>query len=433
MTFGRRNEPDPLPAAALREAATPLDERSLADLAANLADRRVVLLGEASHGTSEFYSVRADLSRRLIERHGFSFVAVEGDWPACRPLHAFVAGEGDGDVTRPLQAFDRWPAWMWANWEVADFAAWLREHNAERRDGRAAGFFGLDVYSLHASLDAVLTYLREHRPDAADAARRAFACFEPYREAGEFAGARLVPEGCEDEVVELLRELRTRSAQRDGAALFDAEQNALVALNADRYYRAALRGGGASWNVRDRHMQDTLERLLAAHDPNAKAIVWAHNTHVGDARFTDMGPVGMVNLGQLSRERLGRDRVAAIGFGTHRGTVLAGSAWGAPQEVMDVPSAAAGSWEDEMHRAGLDRALLASSDLAEEPSFRASRGHRAIGVVYRPERERFGNYVPTVLPERYDAFVFLDRTHALHPVGGPGAADRPPDTFPWAL
>lgn len=433
MTRGPANRTEPLPLEALGEVATHLDDRNLSGLAQRLADRRVVQIGEASHGTSEFYAVRAELSKRLIADHGFSFVAVEGDWPACRSLHAFASGQGSDDVTRPLAAFDRWPAWMWANWEVADFAVWLRAHNGGQRGVDAVGFFGLDVYSLHDSLDAVLTYLREHRPDALDTARRAFSCFEPYRAEGEFVGARLVPEGCEDEVVELLQTLRARRAERDGAALFDAEQNALVALNAERYYRAALRGGGASWNVRDRHMQDTLERLLGSHAPDAKAIVWAHNTHVGDARFTDMGPAGMVNLGQLSRERFGRDHVALIGFGTHHGAVLAGRSWGAPQEVMDVPAATRHSWEDGLHRSGLERAILDAKDLAGEPAYQRAREHRAIGVVYRPERERFGNYVPTVLPERYDAFIYLDQTHALHPVGGAGSADRPPETFPWAL
>lgn len=429
--------PGALEPAHVLEASRDFDERALSDLAARVADNKVVMIGEASHGTSEFYTVRAALTRRLIADHGFSFVGVEGDWPPCTELSRFVQPSGEGAATarEALDAFERWPVWMWANWETADFAEWLREHNSRLEPGVGVGFFGLDVYSLHESLEAVVTYLREHRPDALDTAERAFACFEPYRRTGDgFPALRLVPKGCEDEVVEILVELRTDGlANRDGSALFDAEQNALVALNAERYYRAALRGGGESWNVRDRHMQETLGRLFGIHGPDAKGIVWAHNTHIGDARYTDMAGAGMVNIGQLAREEYGRDDVALVGLGTHHGTVLAGTTWGAEPETMEVPAARPDSWEDLFHQAGRKQAVLASEDVRSRPEFAARRDHRAIGVVYRPERERYGNYVPTVLLDRYDHFVFIDETRALHAIEGSGAADGPPDTFPWGV
>lgn len=429
---------DPPTPADVRDATGAFDARSASALTDRVAGARVVLIGEASHGTSEFYTERAALTRTLIAEHGFSFVAVEGDWPPCAELNQFVHGGGPGHqphrVATALAAFERWPRWMWANWEVAAFASWLREHNREFAEGTRASFYGLDVYSLHESLEAVVRWLTEHRPDAVDAARRAFACFEPFRSSGDEPALPLVPAGCEDEVAELLARIRADGAPaHDGAARFDAEQNALVTQNAERYYRAALRGGGASWNVRDRHMQETLERLLDVHGTNAKGIVWAHNTHVGDARHTDMGAAGLVNLGQLARERWGRENVALIGFGSHRGTVLAGRSWGAEQETMDVPPAPPESWEDLFHHAGRPSALLMSDDVRDRPEFARPRNHRAIGVVYRPERERYGNWVPTSLTERYDAFIYLDETHALHPIYGAGARERPPETYPWGF
>ena len=450
------NEARQLDPERLRRATIDVDPDVLDDLAKRFADKRVVMMGEATHGTSEFYTLRAALTQRLVAKHGFSFVGVEGDWPACASLNAYLQGQdgavrpgaaaaesregaekraredtGNGSV-EALEAFHRWPAWMWANWEVAAFAEWLRRHNRSVEPEQAVGFFGLDVYSLHASLDSVLAYLRVSHPDAEETARRAFTCFEPYRSSGEdFPDLRLVPEGCEDEVIALLAELQLHAGE--GAAHFDAEQNARIALNAERYYRAALRGGGASWNVRDKHMHETLEHLLEAYGPEAKAVVWAHNTHVGDASFTDMASAGMTNIGELARRAFGRDRVALVGFGTYRGTVMAGASWGASQEAMDVPPAADESWEGRFHAAGRERALLLSDDVRDDPAFQHVRDHRAIGVVYRPTREHVVNYVPTVLPDRYDAFVFIDCTSALHPTRGPGAVRQPPVTYPWGV
>lgn len=437
---------------AIRAASRDLEtDDDLDALVERLGDARCVLIGEASHGTSEFYTWRARLSRRLIREKEFSFVAVEGDWPACAELDRYVRARGEraGGVPEngeppsarhALRAFGRWPTWMWANWEVVAFSEWLRSYNDARASAARVGFHGLDVYSLWESLGAVVDYLERHDPEALPAARRAFRCFEPYRnDAHAYARANaFVPSSCEDEVVALLGETRRRAADRTGRedddARFGAEQNSRVLVGAERYYRAMIRGGPESWNVRDRHMTDTLERLLEHHDPGAKAIVWEHNTHVGDARATDMADAGMVNVGQLARERFGAERVALVGFGAHRGTVIAGRYWGAPRDVMTVPRAREGSWEAAFHEAvGGDCVVL---DLAADDAFAARRGHRAIGVVYDPGRERYGNYVPTELASRYDAFVYLERGDALHPLGpdsGASERSRMPETYPWGV
>ncbi|HEY8505765.1 MAG TPA: erythromycin esterase family protein, partial [Gemmataceae bacterium] len=375
----------------------------------------------------------------ILEK-GFSFIAVEGDWPDCYEVNRYVKGQpGAGDSAREaLQAFTRWPTWMWANEEVAELAEWLRRHNDALPPERKVGFYGLDVYSLWDSLYAVMSYLRREHPEALPAALRAFHCFEPYGEdAQEYARATVVvPTSCQAEAVQLLSELRARApaASAEGReARFAAEQNALVVKNAEAYYRTMVRGGPESWNIRDRHMAETLDRLAEFHGPNARAIVWAHNTHVGDARFTDMADDGMVNLGQLARETHGANDVALVGFGSHRGSVIAGAAWGAPMRRMSVPPARTGSWEDVLHRAGAENLLLLMEEFRGEP-LEERRGHRAIGVVYRPQSEHFGNYVPTVLPRRYDAFLYLDETRALHPLGGvPVEKREAPETFPTGV
>jgi erythromycin esterase-like protein len=403
-----------------------------------IGEARLVLLGEASHGTAEYYQWRAILSRRLILEKGFSFLAVEGDWPACERMDRFIRGSEDevADAREALQAFDRWPTWMWANEEIAELVEWLRRHNRSRPAAGQVGFYGLDVYSLWDSLYAILGYLRRADPEAIEAARGALRCFEPCGEdVREYARAtgRLVPESCEDEVVELLAQMRRkvlddREHGREREASFRAEQNALVVKNAEAYYRAMIRGGPGSWNIRDRHMAETLGRLVRHHGAASKAIVWEHNTHIGDARFTDMADDGLVNVGQLARERWGDAEVVLIGFASHRGRVIAGRAWDAAAERMPVPEAQEGSWEDLLHRAGdRDKLLLAGED--EPAPMQQWRGHRAIGVVYHPEYER-GNYVPTVLPRRYDALLYLDETRALHPLPVRARMEEEPDTFP---
>jgi len=426
--------------AQVRELARPLRHPDDLDpLLDAIGDARYVLLGEASHGTSEYYTWRAQISRRLITEKGFSFIAVEGDWPDCYRVNRYIkslsdAGENAREV---LHAFERWPTWMWANEEVVELAKWLHKHNHDQPEDKKVGFYGLDVYSLWESLYAVLSYLHRSDPSALLAAWKAFRCFEPYGEdVQEYAqAARFVPNSCEDEVVTLLQELRRKAPEYrvDGReAYFVAEQNALVLTNAEAYYRTMVRGGPDSWNLRDRHMTETLERLMRHHGPRARAIVWEHNTHIGDARHTDMAEQGEFNVGQLVRERHLDEGVVLVGFGSYQGSVIAGRQWEAPMERMRVPPARAGSWEDILHRAGPDDQLLLFADRELNAEWLQPRGHRAIGVVYRPEYEHYGNYVPTVLPRRYDAFLYLDRTQALHPLHEvkPREEGEVPETFP---
>jgi erythromycin esterase-like protein len=370
--------------AQVQELAQPLRAPDdLNPLLERIGDAHYVLLGEASHGTAEYYTWRTALTQRLVREKGFSFVAVEGDWPDCYRVNRYVKGLPDsGESAREvLHAFERWPTWMWANEEIVALTDWLRRHNDGRPEDRKVGFYGLDVYSLWDSLYAILAYLQRVDPAALPAAQRAFRCFEPYGEnVEEYARATmLVPTSCQKEVVALLAELRAkgRDYRGDGReAYFQAEQNALVLKNAESYYRAMVRGGPDSWNIRDRHMTETLERLMHHHGPNAKAIVWEHNTHIGDARFTDMADDGMVNVGRLVREEHAREDVVLVGFGSYRGSVIAGDHWGAPMEKMPVPPARTGSWEEVLHQAGPDDKLLLFSDESRAGLLAAARASR---------------------------------------------------------
>ncbi|MFP5347437.1 MAG: erythromycin esterase family protein [Actinomycetes bacterium] len=427
--------------------ALPLGQESDLDpLLERIGDARYVLIGEASHGTHEYYAWRAALTRRLVEDKAFSFVAVEGDWPDCHAVSCSVtlAPSAPHDPAEVLRGFDRWPTWMWANTDVLDFAHWLRALNAGRPAEQRVGFYGLDVYSLWDSLRATLDYLEQHEPDQVERALDAFRCLEPYAEdpRSYAMSTRLVPSGCEAEVVDVLKGLRA-GARGDGAgdgdgagepsrdARFNAEQNALVAAGAEAYYRAMVRGGPESWNVRDRHMAETLDRLVAHHGDDAKAVVWEHNTHVGDARWTDMTDAGMVNVGQLVREAHGEEGVVLVGFGGYSGTVVASDHWGGTTQTMTLPPAHADSTETLLHDELGDgaQALFVFGD--EPPGWAAdSRGHRAVGVVYQPYAERWGNYVPTVLGRRYDAFCWFDRTTALTPLAGVHAEGGEMEAWP---
>ncbi len=435
---------------SLRQSSHPLRTADDLDpLLDAIGDARYVLLGEASHGTHEFYTWRAELSKRLIREKQFSFIAVEGDWPDCYRVNRFVKGYTDSGANAEdvLHAFDRWPTWMWANREVVELTEWLRDHNRHLPAEQQAGVYGLDVYSLWQSMAAVVDYLEKIDPNFARTARRAYTCFEPYYE-DEHAYARataLVPTSCEDEAIAVLRALRAKAPEyrEDGPeAYFNAEQNALVARGAELYYRTMVRGGPTSWNVRDHHMVDTLDRLTAHHGPRAKAIVWEHNTHIGDARFTDMARAGMVNVGQLVRQVHGesptdREGVVLVGFGTHHGSVIAGEEWGEPMQRMRTPSARAGSVEDLLHRAGNGHNMLLTFNGADDggiPNFDAPLDNRAIGVVYDPRAERYGNYVPTIVPRRYDAFLFIDETRALDPLHMPvEVGGEVPETYPSGM
>lgn len=413
--------------------------RDLDPLLEHIGDAKYVMLGEASHGTSEFYLWRTEITKRLIQEKGFSFVAVEGDWPDCYRVNRYAKGMQDSgrSAYEVLYAFSRWPTWMWANKEIVELVEWLRLYN-ESHD-KKAGFYGLDVYSLWESLDAVMQFLRKNYPDSMKSAIEAYRCFEPYgRDIEEYARATaFIPESCEDEVAEMLIELRRRAEsegklRQDGKeAYFNAEQNAVVARNAELYYRTMMKGGAASWNVRDHHMMNTLERLMKFHGKDSKSIVWAHNTHIGDARATDMRRAGMVNLGQLAREQAGREQVVLTGFGTYQGSVIAAKEWGEPMERMPVPQAIEGSWDHFLHGMnGAGNKLI----IFDKKSDMETRGQRAIGVVYNPYYERHGNYVETVMPLRYDALLFIDQTRALWPLHMTESPDEElPETFPTGL
>jgi erythromycin esterase-like protein len=408
---------------ALQSLARPLSgPADLDPLLERIGDARIVAVGEASHGTHEYYAWRAALTRRLIEERGFGFVAVEGDWPDCYRVNRSVKlREGaDKDPRDALDAFDRWPTWMWANDDVVDFCRWLQEFNGARPAGERVGFYGLDVYSLWESMHALIGWLRENEPQHVPRAIEALRCFEPFGEDGaEYAFAtRFAPTTCEQAVVDLLRHLhdeRSRvMADGDPEDRFSAEQNAAVVADAELYYRTMVQSSAESWNVRDVHMADTLDRL--SEFAGEKAVVWEHNTHVGDARATDMARAGMVNVGQLLRERRGTDDVVLVGFGGYRGGVIAGSEWGAQMERLPVPPARSGSLESLLHGLlGKDSLIVVPRD--DGPEWLTRRlDHRAIGVVYRPERERWGNYVPTVLGQRYDAFLYVQDTSPLQPL-----------------
>ncbi|MEV6694198.1 erythromycin esterase family protein [Micromonospora sp. NPDC051196] len=382
-------------------------------------DARVVMIGEATHGSHDYYRIREQLTRRLIAECGFDFVAVEGDWPDCDRVHRCVVAAAGGAVEPQvaLERFERWPTWMWANAEVARFCSWLRAWNLDRAEPSRVGFHGLDVYSLWESMQAIFDYLGEEDPASLEAAQDAYRCFEPYGKRVEEYGmaSRFVSARCEQEVVRLLA--RTRQiAATDGPDAFSAWQNAEVVAGAERYYREMVAGGPGSWNVRDIHMADTLDRLLERYGPDARGVVWAHNTHIGDARATDMAADGMVNIGQLARERHGADEVVLIGFGSWRGAVIAAPRWGSPAEAMVVPPARSGSVEHLLHQLMPKRAVLVFGGPDQPGWVTDTLDHRAIGVVYDPSFESWGNYVPTRLGQRYDAFIWCDETTALHPL-----------------
>ena len=412
--------------------------KDLDALLEDIGDRPIVMLGEASHGTHEFYTWRTAISKRLIQEKGFNFIAVEGDWPDCYKINRYVKGNKDaGDNIRDvLMNFDRWPTWMWANWEVAALADWLREYNQKLPIDKKVGFYGLDVYSLWDSMREMVNYLEKEDPQAAQSVKKAIQCFEPYEENEHlYARYSMTEHSCRDQVLALLKEVRLKAQFLDGdrEAGFNTEQNALIAVNAEKYYRSMVGFDNESWNVRDTHMMETLDRLMKFHGKQAKGIVWEHNTHIGDARATSMKRAGMVNIGQLAREEYGINKVYLVGFASYQGSVIAGEEWGAPMEEMDVPEARVGSIEDVLHKeTPQDRYLLFTDELPEK-LYETHIHHRAIGVVYDPEREKYGNYVPSILSERYDAFIFFDETQALHPLHIKPRDKEVPETYPFGV
>lgn len=403
------------------------------------ANARIVMLGEASHGTHEYYTWRSYISQQLIEEKGFNFIAVEGDWPDCYRINQYIKGQSqEKKAVNVLKTFSRWPTWMWVNWETVALSEWLFKHNKKLAQKQKVGFYGLDVYSLWDSLDAILNYLKQKDPVALAEAEKAIQCFEPYKtdDGSSYAYAtQLVPELCTDEVVNLLKEVQQKLPQYDvdSEHVFNAEQNALIAVNAEKYYRAMIKGGPQSWNIRDSHMEETLERLLELHGSGTKAIVWAHNTHIGDSRATDMTDEGMYNMGELVRTKYSKEDVYLVGFGSYEGRVMAGNSWGAPMHDVEVPEAKEDSWESLLHSAGEENKLIFMEDIPDSFFSTKRIGHRAIGVVYRPAYERYGNYVPSILPQRYDAFVFIDKTKALHPLHITPYTEQMPDTYPFGF
>lgn len=413
--------------------------RDLDPLMDRIGNAHYVLLGEASHGTHEYYTWRTAISKRLIEEKGFNFIAVEGDWPDCYRINRFVKGYKDSgeDAHELLNAFERWPTWMWANWEVMALIEWMKDRNASVASGKRAGFYGLDVYSLWESMHALIDYLEKTDPDAADIAKKAVNCFEPYGEDWQQYVSSLhdMMASCKDEVVTLLKEVTRRSAyyDMDPEASLNSRQNANIAVNAEKYYSSMLSFNDQSWNIRDHHMVDTLNRIMEFQGPEAKAIVWEHNTHIGDARYTDMKDAGMVNVGQLVREQHKEKDVVLVGCGSYQGSVIAGGMWGAPMREMEVPAARKGSVEDLLHKEYPDNRLLIFDKFNEKERFKRTMPHRAIGVVYDPRREKYGNYVPTELNARYDAFLYIDQTEAVHPMHLQPAGNEIPESYPFGV
>ncbi len=414
----------------------PFEEiRDLKRILDSLGGCRVVMLGEATHGTHEFYEWRRLISSYLIENLGFRFIAVEGDWPPCWKVNDYIHSRAEGDARDALMAFQRWPTWMWANSDIWDLVTWMKRYNDNSADEDRVSFYGLDVYSLFESVDEVIRLVSEIKPALAKEVRERYACFDPF-ERDEKAYARSLiknSHGCEREVLETL--LLLLDLKDDHISVFNAQQNARIVANAENYYRTMVEDEEDPWNVRDSHMHDTLEHLFRRHGENSKAIIWAHNTHIGDYRATDMVERGQINIGGLARQKWGDEAVALIGFGTYEGEVIASPAWGGPTVRMTVPPGREGSIEHGFHQAALRRDVEQFVlDLRDHRDrFREVRPHRAIGVVYNPRYDQFANYVPTSLSERYDVFLFFDRTTALRPLVQELDRTKLPETWPLGL
>ena len=418
----------------IRQHAVEIRQDELSDydpLLHLIGDSRFVLIGEASHGTHEFYRERAQITKRLITEKGFSAVAVEADFPDAYRINRYVRAEGpDEDAVEALSGFERFPAWMWRNADVLDFVGWLRTHNDDLPAAEPkVGLYGLDLYSLHTSMEAVLTYLGKVDPDGAERARKRYSCFDHFGEdtqAYGYATAFGISNSCEDQVVGQLVEMHRRAselANRDGRVarddFFFAEQNARLVKNAEQYYRTMYRSDVSSWNLRDRHMMETLislDKYLSAGGGPAKMVVWEHNSHLGDARATEMGRRGELNVGQLVRE-VYREQARLIGFTTFHGTVTAATDWGGPAERKRVRPALPGSVEELFHEIGRERFMLViDADDKLKRMLRQEMLERAIGVIYRPETERQSHYFQTRLSEQFDAVIHIDETRAVEPL-----------------
>lgn len=430
-------------AAVLREHAEPLpdiDSPQFATLFDRFADARVVLIGEASHGTAEFYRARAAITRRLVEQHGFGIVAIEGDWPDASAIDQHVRGLPRVVSREPL--FGRFPSWMWRNREVTEFIAWLHAFNQPRVRSERVEFRGLDIYSLRSSISAVLAYLERTDPARAAHARARYNCLTPWQDDPAAYGQRVEwgrRDSCEDAVVKQLQALlaqRVAAPAESDEALFDAEQNARVVRAAEQYYRSLYRAGESSWNLRDTHMFDTLQRVMKHRGPEARAVIWAHNSHIGNAAATEMGWQGQLSLGQLCRIAWGEQAVL-IGMGTDRGDVAAADDWDSPLQIKQVRPSLADSWEQQFLLAGVP-ASLTDWRGAERAAFRATLStallQRAIGVIYRPDSERASHYFQAVLGEQFDAYLWFAETTAVAPVGQVSSSSAgEADTYPFGV
>lgn len=417
-----------------------ITKANLNNLLSRIGDSRIVLLGEASHGTAEFYEMRARISQELIEKKGFTVVAVEADWPDAAHINHFVSPP----FSEPLldeASFTRFPTWMWANHSVLAFSRWLREHNSKQtKDSRQVGFYGLDLYSLSTSIQAVLKYLDSVDPKTAEVARVRYACLTPWAQDpalyARFTMAK--PDShCENEVVTILQDLlkkRVEYAIADGDKFFNAEQNARLVANAERYYRTMYYSEKNSWNQRDQHMFDTLQSIIDFKGANSKVIIWAHNSHIGDARATQMSARGEFNIGQLVREHYGNEAYL-IGFGTDHGTVAAASDWGGPMQIKQIQPAHFDSYEHLFHQVKSDNFLLPLRQPLNQiihKKLLAERLERAIGVIYRPESELQSHYFYASLARQFDEYIWFDETRAVEAIER-DAIEGAPDTFPFGL
>lgn len=425
----------------IAEAAEPIasiENADLNQLLQRIGDSRVVLIGEASHGTSEFYQLRARITQKLIEEKGFNMVAVEADWPDASRIDHYVR-HLDAPPAE-WTAFTRFPTWMWRNEEVADFVDWLHNRNAQKAHSQRVGFHGLDLYSLYSSIDTVLKYLDEVDPEVAQIARQRYACLTPWQADPASYGRAVLSERtkpCTEDVVAMLADLlqkRLQYVRRDGERFMDAVQNARLVANAERYYRAMYEDFSSSWNLRDSHMFETLESLLEFHGPDSKAVVWEHNSHIGDASATDMKARGQHNVGQLCRQAFGEDAYL-IGFGTHTGTVAATSGWDQPMEIKQVRPSLRNSWERVCHDCNIPAFMMGlrnpqSPDLQRQ--LHAERLERAIGVIYRPESERASHYFTARLADQFDEYIWFDNTKAVTPLSSQKVSGMPL-TYPFGL
>ncbi|HYD95472.1 MAG TPA: erythromycin esterase family protein [Noviherbaspirillum sp.] len=436
---------------ALRQDARVLQtERQYDDIIEQIGDASLVLLGEATHGTREFYRIRAEISKRLILEKGFNAIAVEADWPDALQVNRFIApSKNAASADQALHGFERFPQWMWRNTEIVELVSWLRWHNMQIADAhRKVGFFGLDLYSLRASMEAVVGYLAQVDPDAATQARARYGCFDHLAEDPQrygYAATFGMRKDCEDEVIRQLTELTEKwhSATHqagDMDELFYAQQNARVAQNAEAYYRSMFLGRNESWNLRDLHMADTLDALcghLTARNGRApRIVVWAHNSHLGDARATEMGEHGQLNLGQLVRERYGAKDSFLLGFTTHAGTVTAASDWGAPAETKAVRPSHPDSYERLFHDCGLGNFLIPLRENNRLAGMLQEKLlERAIGVVYLPESERISHYFHASLSRQFDAVIHVDETHAVRPLEREADTQQGevPETYPSGI